>query len=272
MKIKEPVDPRAIEGARRDLKQMSNIRRGAAAFALYDTLGKRITFVNDAICHAQLRDCNLENVEVAVFVNNSRYWRYKKETRAYIEWMCSEGPGSVFVLNKDNLDECCDLGVIWDYAHATKEQSFWMAKALRYPYEEDFRAKLWFDYVQLGVHPMTALIAANILNAAGTDLGTVVTHGCVFNRPPNITALRQALTTKWDNTERTKPWEKVGFSKVNSVNLFFKGKGHLFQIGRVKQVKQPDGWGGYTYKQVNSSIENDAKHLIQLTEEALKDE
>lgn len=284
-----PVTEKALAAVRAFLPSVKDIKRPDggyyAQWVEWDKEGEILR--NNSVgsgCHGSFGS---PTCHVALFLqqqsSSTRPWESKliEANRAFVSWMCRESPWSVFVLNKDDLDELCNCGAIFDCDASGPKIAYVFAKTMRYTNEDTWRVPIWYELVsQFGVNPMMALIACSCLTPSWGQQA-MSTHNSTLTNPNTIEELRAVLTAKFPTVSR--PFKRIdGEGNPHdsfdlfypcpkaSGSMFYAKPGTLIQAPKKKQEKVSDGWGGYAYKLVAESHEDFANHLKQLTKEALK--
>lgn len=264
----------ALEAAREFLKNNcpDYWKSGVCAYKEFNNKGKAgERYTTSGACHAGLKYGEGAGVIVLLQKKDRRPSGKSDELkrREFIRWMCQEGPAASFVLNAEDVDDCCDKGILFNSLAADKKVTFWFAKTLRWTTEDPWRSVVWYDLKEAGVHPMMALVCASIYKQDWSK--SPQTHACAMGGPKTLEDLNLALTCDWTKKQPTGGCNTYDiFWPCKCVGGYYGEQGDLIPYCGARQEKVSDGWGGYTYKTVADKREDHVAKLKELTKQALK--
>lgn len=204
---------------------------------------------------------------------------FKKDVfEAYTRFIIQESPFSKAILNRDNLDQCRNQGVIIDTEHYGTAVTILICKLLRVFIEDTYRAGVWYDLTMKGVHPMLALVVSQCVDQNLNVMGR--SHGATILPPANekeipkifVEEIPEAkkMDTGWEGTSvlGLTGVASYDYSKTTYVYTYH-GPLPVKQAG-LKKEKVPDGWGGYIEKVVGTTIDTLAADLIKFQKPYVK--
>jgi hypothetical protein len=220
------------------------------------------------VCHSYI--CHSTPAPL-LFDTQSRDQRSESKEEAnhrFLHWMLNESPVRNFILN-DTLDSLIHGGAIIDCQKAGPHLTLWICKSFRLMYEEPYRIEFWFEMVKGGVHPTLAFCAANLLTCHGTaQYGQ--THCSVFLAPKTDKDLKALFVDHLPVSEEGLS-KAGGYHNWTTSSVFggdYEGK-KIPVPQKGKKERKPDGWGGWTEREI-APIEDLTEKLLELQKEFVK--
>lgn len=238
------------------------------AGAVYGEKGKELySAAGGTVCHAFINPYRMrskEEVSAVVNTMKNKDGIPQDAYREYVKWVVTGTPFSHFIVNANDIDTCCHGGVIIDASEANQAISLWLCKALRYTTEDKHRPTLWWNLVNRGVDPRMAFIACSSYSAHLVK-NLTLTHNTLLCSPD-----KKKIKTFMKMRPVLAPQGKFGITGSNACGLI-PGNDCMddaFPKDNRRYEEVPDGWGGYTRKQVGIlDLDGLAKLCIDLQKE-----
>ena len=225
-------------------------------------------YVANAPCHASLASYTYdEKRQVKKDTNVISVLAMKesvsKKNPEFVKWVAQQSPASVGVVNKDNIDEILNNGLVVDREIVGQRGALWLGKALRYLTEDRHREKLWTRLMDAGADDgMVAFIGASILSDAGGPSGR--TH-CSLSAYPKV---KEDLKTIYHYFHDVGPHDDNDASATGfkALSIYERDGSTIWGDLKGRTEKVDDGWGGFTEKRVPG----DAKEFVHILNETIK--
>src|SRR5690348_5002763 len=208
-----------------------------------------------SVCHASLvpwgADPKKQKDVIVVNANNDRWQRDHKD---FLLWAACESPFSHGVLNRKNKDEILNHATVLDTREIGRGGALWVCKAIRHFKEDTHVPKTWDLLMEHGLTGLQAFIGADILDSTGKPRpGQSHTGLFGYGTPSQLRKIYD---------------EMLGIKEIRNSNAHRGGNFGAAQWGSLKsrKVRKPDGWGGFTERDVPCDVKEYVAQLKEIFE------
>lgn len=192
--------------------------------------------------------------------------------RAFAKWVAQDSPFAYGVLNRDNLDQIYHGGMVIDMSLVGSLGTLWLCKAMRYIYESKGRVEQFGRLIKLGLPPKAAFFVCSSYGSyhgsQGADYQKVTPLASHCDHNQVQANMSRAQFVKAYKVEKAEPRHTGATSEALGAGKCYDCVEDWLGFGGSKEVKVPDGWGGFTMKRVPVDEDKAVAELLKFMEKA----